>query len=77
MGARLRHIGRKYGAHLADLSGTDQLVVNAKDVVPRCLDHQVRRSLFLDPEPPAWCAERGKWTSSSVAIVAGWKFGGP
>lgn len=40
---------------------TQDLVDHAKAVVPRCLTQAQRAAAFLDPEPPAWCIEMGKW----------------
>lgn len=41
---------------------TTQALVNyAKRVVPRALTPEQRLQLFLDPDPPAWCVEQGKW----------------
>jgi WD40 repeat protein len=40
---------------------TQDLVNHAKAVVARCLTQAQRESTFLDPEPPAWCIEMGKW----------------
>jgi WD40 repeat protein len=40
---------------------TQDLIDDAKRVVPRCLTRARRETAFLDPEPPAWCIEMEKW----------------
>lgn len=40
---------------------SQQYVDFAKTSLPRCLTIEERRSLYLDPEPPAWCIELSKW----------------
>jgi hypothetical protein len=42
-------------------STTGDLVDHVKRVIPRCLTRKQRTAAFLDPEPPAWCVETGKW----------------
>jgi WD40 repeat protein len=37
------------------------LVDYAKDILPQCLDESERRRFFLNPEPPDWCIDMGKW----------------
>jgi WD40 repeat protein len=37
------------------------LVDHSKVAVPRCLTLEQLKNVFLDPEPPPWCAERKKW----------------
>jgi WD40 repeat protein len=44
---------------------TQALVDDAKTAIPRCLTRQQREEAFLDPEPPAWCIEMGKWPYGS------------
>ena len=44
---------------------TQDLVDEAKAVVPRCLTRDQRAKAFLDPEPPAWCVEMEKWPYQS------------
>jgi WD40 repeat protein len=40
---------------------TQDLVDDAKKMVPRCLTGEQRERAFLDPVPPAWCVELEKW----------------
>jgi WD40 repeat protein len=40
---------------------TQDLIDDAKEVVPRCLTRPQRDEAFLDPTPPAWCIEMEKW----------------
>ncbi len=40
---------------------TQDLLTAAKAYVPRCLTRVQRAAAFLDPEPPIWCIETGKW----------------
>src|SRR5262249_18667869 len=54
-------IKRRDRAHLAGLHRDADLVDEAKQVSPRCLERSQRLEAFLDPEPPAWCIETGKW----------------
>jgi WD40 repeat protein len=37
------------------------LVEYSMDAVPRCLTRSQREGFSLDPDPPAWCIEKGKW----------------
>jgi WD40 repeat protein len=37
------------------------LVDYAKDILPQCLDESERKRFFLNPEPPEWCIDMGKW----------------
>jgi len=37
------------------------LIERAEQRAPRCLDKDERLAVFLDPDPPAWCIELGKW----------------
>lgn len=43
------------------LPKTEDLVAFARSAVPRCLTPVERDQYFLDPEPPLWCVEMGKW----------------
>ncbi len=40
---------------------THELLTLAKAYVSRCLTRAQRSAAFLDPEPPIWCIEMGKW----------------
>jgi hypothetical protein len=40
---------------------TGALLDHARRIIPRCLTREQRAAAFLDPEPPAWCIEMGKW----------------
>ena len=40
---------------------TDALLDHARRIIPRCLTREQRAAAFLDPEPPEWCIEMGKW----------------
>jgi WD40 repeat protein len=40
---------------------TADIVEHAISVVPRCLTEGQRKQVFLDPKPPSWCRELGKW----------------
>jgi WD40 repeat protein len=40
---------------------TQDLIGQAKEVVPRCLTRRRRDEAFLDPAPAAWCIEMEKW----------------
>jgi WD domain, G-beta repeat len=40
---------------------TQELVSQAKAVVPRCLIPVQRNAFSLPPEPPLWCIEQEKW----------------
>jgi WD40 repeat protein len=46
---------------------TRELVDDAKRAAPRCLTPAERESAYLDPAPPAWCVEMGKWPYTSEA----------
>lgn len=52
------------------LAPTGPALVNAgKQTVPRCLSPGERRRSSLNPKPPAWCAQRGKWPYSAAAAA--------
>lgn len=40
---------------------TRGLVEKAQRAVPRCLTPEERRDAYLDPAPPSWCIDMGKW----------------
>jgi hypothetical protein len=40
---------------------TGSLLDHARRIIPRCLTREQRAAAFLDPEPPEWCIEMGKW----------------
>jgi hypothetical protein len=42
-------------------SSTQDLIDNAKIIVPRCLTRAQRQIVFLDVVPPAWCIDMEKW----------------
>ena len=44
-----------------------ELIDDAKKIVPRCLTGERREKAFLDPEPPAWCIEMEKWPYDTQA----------
>jgi hypothetical protein len=46
---------------------TQKLVSAAKAAIPRCLTVEQRTTLFLLPEPPAWCIETEKWPHQTPA----------
>ncbi len=39
----------------------EELSAAATSAIPRCLTRAQRVLAFLDPAPPAWCIEQGKW----------------
>jgi hypothetical protein len=41
------------------------MLENARAAASRCLTPDQRAQAFLDPEPPAWCVEMGKWPYES------------
>jgi WD40 repeat protein len=43
------------------LPTTQALVDLAKEAAPQCLSAEQRKKFFIDPEPPKWCLELGKW----------------
>jgi WD40 repeat protein len=45
----------------AAASAVQDLVEQVKTEVPRCLTREQRSKIFLPPDPPDWCIERGKW----------------
>jgi hypothetical protein len=47
------------------------LIDDAKNIVPRCLHRDQREKAFLDPEPPAWCIEMEKWPYDKGARSSG------
>ena len=49
---------------------TQDYVDYSKEAVPRCLTPEERKTLYLDPEPPAWCIEMNKWPYQSPAWKA-------
>jgi WD40 repeat protein len=44
---------------------TEALIDHARKLVPRCLTKAQREKVFLDPDPPHWCIEMGKWPYNS------------
>ena len=46
-------------------AATQDLVDDAKNIVPRCLTREQRTKAFLDTAPPAWCIEMAKWPYQS------------
>jgi WD40 repeat protein len=40
---------------------TQALIDDAKKVVPRCLEPDERKEVFLEPDPLPWCIEMQKW----------------
>jgi WD40 repeat protein len=44
---------------------TQDLVDEAKNVIPRCLTREQRTQAFLDPAPLDWCIEMEKWPYQS------------
>jgi hypothetical protein len=55
------------GAVVGRFLTTNDLVADAKLVVPRCLTGVRRRAAFLETEPPAWCIEMAKWPYNTLA----------
>jgi WD40 repeat protein/Tfp pilus assembly protein PilF len=39
----------------------EELSAAARSAIPRCLTRAQRVAAYLDPAPPAWCIEQGKW----------------
>jgi hypothetical protein len=48
-------------------STPQNLIDEAKTLVPRCLVLERRAKAFLEPEPPAWCIETEKWPYQAPA----------
>jgi len=46
---------------------TQELVEAVQAEAPRCLTPTERKAHFLDPEPPRWCIEMGKWPYHNAA----------
>jgi WD40 repeat protein len=53
---------------------TAAMLVDSKIAVPRCLTRDQRIASFIDPDPPAWCIEAGKWPYDSPAWQAWLKY---
>jgi dipeptidyl aminopeptidase/acylaminoacyl peptidase len=61
-GRRVLTVSRDNTARLWHVFPTTQeLVDDAKQIVPRGLSGIQREKAFLDPEPPAWCINMEKW----------------
>jgi WD40 repeat protein len=48
------------------LPSTQDLIDDAKRVMPRCLGKEERGKFFLDADPPGWCIKMRKWPYSGV-----------
>ena len=46
---------------------TQDYVEQVHAMLPRCLTRDERRKAYLDPQPPVWCIEMGKWPYNSPA----------
>lgn len=46
---------------------TQDYVDAVHDMLPRCLTPDERRKAYLDPQPPAWCIDMGKWPYNTPA----------
>jgi hypothetical protein len=44
-----------------------KLVQRSAQTIPHCLTGHERTEAFLDPEPPSWCIETGKWPYDNQA----------
>jgi WD40 repeat protein len=57
--ARLRPPPHQYRFNTAE--NVEAVVEEAKRVVPRCLTIEERKDFLLDPAPPGWCIDMGKY----------------
>jgi WD40 repeat protein len=60
-GTRALIRGREASILLRTFPSTGLSLDQSKREVPRCLALAERQAAYLEPDPPAWCIEQGKW----------------